>query len=374
MRNHIVLLIVINASWLASAKIIRVECPSYCICEYYSNLKKATCVNRTIVVADLDLPSQTQILDVSYNQISELNENVFIKNKLMQLQLLNMSHNRIGEINIFAFKGLKRLKVLDLSYNSVQRIHSQWFNDLSKLEHLFLRGNHFGDTSRLQDYSFNSEKLKVLDLSKSYITFLKSEIFNLPQLNHLDLTGNQLITLNQDILSQLKSLKVLKIKDNFLTCNEEMLILKKLLNSRNIQYDDDPCKQQKSKFERIIMKPATTAYNDNSYWIIDDKGETEKDDPVEKIPCQTFQKENSMVNLSELPYSLFIITVLFYGILIGLVCGCSVKSCKMRHKMRHYRGKCTVHLKKIKYLENETQLLTSNEIVLGNSTPVFIRK
>lgn len=72
-----------------------------------------------------------------------------------------MSHNRLGEINIFAFKGLKKLKILDLSYNAIQEIYPHWFEDLSKLEYLYLEGNHFGDMSKLQKHAFNSEKIKV---------------------------------------------------------------------------------------------------------------------------------------------------------------------------------------------------------------------
>ncbi|XP_044765929.1 leucine-rich repeat and transmembrane domain-containing protein 1-like [Coccinella septempunctata] len=374
MKNNVILVILLNITFLVVAKRIKIECPSYCSCETHLNLKKAQCVNRTIVVADLDLPPQTQILDVSFNQISQLKENAFFKNKLLQLQLLNMSHNRLGEISIFAFKGLKKLKVLDLSHNGIQQIYSQWFEVLIRLEYLYLKGNHFGDMSKLQRHAFNSEKLKVLDLSESYITFINGKIFNLPQLNYLDLSSNKLISLNQEVIIPLRNLKIFNMKDNLLACNKEMINLKKSLDSKNIRYDEDPCERKIGKFEKMIMKAPTETYNENNFWIVDDTHETPKKIPVTQNPCQNIQKDNSMIQLSELPYSLFIITVLIYGILIGLVCGCSVKSCRMRHKIRHYKGKSTVRLKRIKFLENEAQQLTSHEGLLGTSTPILIRK
>lgn len=214
----------------------------------------------------------------------------------------------------------------------------------------------------------------MLDLSESYITFLEGSIFNLPQLNYLDLSGNKLISLSQEIVSPLKNLKILNMKNNILTCNKEMINLIKFLQLKKVRYDEDPCKQTETKFEKIVMETSEAPNIENNFWIIEDNHETHNETNVKQIPCQTIQETSSMVNLSELPYSLFIITVLVYGILIGLVCGCGIKSCKMRHKMRQYKGKSTVRLKRIKHLDNETQQLTFNTSELGISTPILIRK
>lgn len=60
------------------SKKVEVVCPVHCKCDIFENLKRATCANRNIASLASNFPSQTQILDISYNQISHFDDKVFL--------------------------------------------------------------------------------------------------------------------------------------------------------------------------------------------------------------------------------------------------------------------------------------------------------
>lgn len=60
---------------------------------------------------------------------------------LTNLKLLNLSHNKVGQIHLNGFEGLAKLKTLDLSYNMLRYFTDQWFVSLHSLQELYLKGN-----------------------------------------------------------------------------------------------------------------------------------------------------------------------------------------------------------------------------------------
>ncbi|KAL3289714.1 hypothetical protein HHI36_023114 [Cryptolaemus montrouzieri] len=360
-----------------NGKQIKIECPSYCDCDIFLNFRRATCVNKTLVVIHLDLPIQTQILDISYNQISQLDDYDFSKNNLVELKFLNISHNKLSQVNVYAFDRLRELITLDLSYNAMQYILPKWFECMPKLEHLFLRGNYFGDMSYLLKYSFNSKSLKTLDLSKSYISYLKSDVFKLPNLEYLDLSENQLISLSQKIINPLRSLKVLKINGNSFSCNPDLTALKKLVLRKRIEFED-PCSWEKApkKFEKLMQETTTQVSFERKYWMIEeDQDSSSKNVSIQQTICESDEKKrNLFIELSEFPYALLLVVILCYGILIGFICGCGMKYCRMRHNVRKYRNRKNIVLKNINKFDDEMNQLTTHINSLGNSTPIFTRR
>ncbi len=69
----------------------------------------------------ITIPSQidieTQVLDLSGNNIQVLPREVFARDGLINLQKLRLSRCRIGQIDPSAFRGLTNLVELDLSEN-----------------------------------------------------------------------------------------------------------------------------------------------------------------------------------------------------------------------------------------------------------------
>lgn len=81
----------------------------------------------------------------------------------MELKLLNISHNKVGQIHMNAFVGLGRLKSLDLSYNSIQYILNHWFLNMNSLEELYFRGNSFSKLTEGPIFESRTLKVRTVD-------------------------------------------------------------------------------------------------------------------------------------------------------------------------------------------------------------------
>ncbi|KAM8830732.1 toll-like receptor 7 isoform 2-T2 [Synchiropus picturatus] len=164
-------------------------------------------------------------LDLSLNYMSQtLSKGDF--SGLTKLVALNMSHNRIDLFYDHAFSELnKTLKLLDLSNNDFHfnmrgMFHSLSFiHNLQNLEVLSLANNniqmridHQLNSSSLRTLYFNGNRLDNMWKAKhKYTLFFQ----NLTNLNHLDISNNQLRSISDDILTNLpKSLQSLVISYN----------------------------------------------------------------------------------------------------------------------------------------------------------------
>jgi Leucine-rich repeat (LRR) protein len=78
-------------------------------------------------------------LNLSWNQISDLRENLF--DYSTNLRNLILYKNKINFINLHSFKGLGQLEELDLRYNEIMSIQSNDFKSLCNLKVLLLNGN-----------------------------------------------------------------------------------------------------------------------------------------------------------------------------------------------------------------------------------------
>ncbi len=80
-------------------------------------------------------------LDVSKNLIKKPGSNCFENMNMNFLLFLNISQNKISEIDSFVFKQLQSLLNLDLSYNQIQVLRAYSFYGLVELKELNLIGN-----------------------------------------------------------------------------------------------------------------------------------------------------------------------------------------------------------------------------------------
>ena len=213
------------------------QCPAQCDCiGLYAN-----CGNRNLTG---NLPSQLsnrlRKLDLNGNQFgpnldqldltpyTRLGELILRDNKieiitsekfifLMNLYLLDLSHNRIRILESRAFAGLKNVKTLLLNNNpTLSVIESNAFVGLAKLKQLNISHS---SIHRLGSSAFAGlHKLQTLIFQSNNLNVIESGAFkDLTDLNYLDLRDNQIQTFKKDIFEKLTELRMLHT-DSFKFC------------------------------------------------------------------------------------------------------------------------------------------------------------
>uniref|UniRef100_A0A8C2YFN7 Toll like receptor 6 n=1 Tax=Coturnix japonica TaxID=93934 RepID=A0A8C2YFN7_COTJA len=110
-----------------------------------------------------NIPLHTHILDLSHNRISEINKLEFIT--LPDLQVLNLSHNLITELDFSVFILNQDLEYLDVSHNNLWTAYCQM---LARLRHLDLSFNKFTTLPVCQEFG-TMFHLEYLGLSATMI-------------------------------------------------------------------------------------------------------------------------------------------------------------------------------------------------------------
>ena len=134
------------------------------------------------------------------------------------LETINLSYNRLREINECTFQKQERLKSLILSHNNIQNIDSNAFLQNRQLEVLHLGYNNLYESANVLDKHLfqNQFKLQVLDLEANYLTELNRCTFmSLVSLTELNLSVNRLRCLDSKLFTFNTAIKVLN-----LNCNE----------------------------------------------------------------------------------------------------------------------------------------------------------
>ncbi|XP_061602625.1 toll-like receptor 5 [Cololabis saira] len=158
-------------------------------------------------------------LDLSKNRIFALQQGLF--SPLKEVTAIDLSRNRVNEIHRQAFQGLQNnLQVLNLSHNLLGEIYSHTFASLTSLRLLDLSHNHIGG---LGYGSFSAlPNLKVLYLTGNSLRDLGFPAA-LPSLDYLLLNDNKLIPSSVYSLTQFASnVTYLSIEDNKLTNLEDV--------------------------------------------------------------------------------------------------------------------------------------------------------
>lgn len=165
-------------------------------------MSSATCV--------LDL----ELLDVSHNHFVLLPANGF--GILKRLKQLRSHSNEISMVDDRALRGLKQLQILDLSSNKIVALPSELFRDQSQsIQEIYLQNN---SISVLSPKLFaNLEQLQALDLGTNKITsaWIDRHTFaGLIRLVLLNLSNNKITKLEPEIFSDLYTLQILNLRHN----------------------------------------------------------------------------------------------------------------------------------------------------------------
>lgn len=145
-------------------------------------LNIAYCQLRNVSNVIQALGSTITELDVSGNSIETLHANTF--NFLINLESLNLSDTNMTSIDFSAFKILTNLRILDISSNKLREINFEPITN--RLNHLYLTGNDLIEMKNFDQIHFM--QLKSLAIAKNqlqckYLKRLKSEWI---ELNFID--------------------------------------------------------------------------------------------------------------------------------------------------------------------------------------------
>jgi len=110
--------------------------------------------------------NQLQDLNLSYNNITSINDFEFVSSP--ELQILNLSNNEIKDITILSTLNFQYLEKLDLSNNKISDLNIFENVNFPVLEELYLSSNKIKDIAVIGKFKF--EKLTKLYLSNNSIT------------------------------------------------------------------------------------------------------------------------------------------------------------------------------------------------------------
>ena len=150
-----------------------------------------------------------QVLDLSNNRLSKLNDRMLgglaglkelrlRENQLVELlsssmprplenlTVLDVSGNRLDELDADFFSKLPKLERLDLSRNHIESLNESHFKMLANLKHVKLNSN---GLSVLGDYVFRSMDLIYLDLSNNVLSDIAPNAFYNTSLSFLEINN-----------------------------------------------------------------------------------------------------------------------------------------------------------------------------------------
>uniref|UniRef100_A0A182N2R2 LRRCT domain-containing protein n=1 Tax=Anopheles dirus TaxID=7168 RepID=A0A182N2R2_9DIPT len=175
-------------------------------------------------------------IDISYNNFRRMDPNLLVG--VPSLRRLDISGNTLSVIDAAAFSHTPMLETVNISFNELTLLHSATFRDLNHMfeldagnnklqefipglpvavERINLHGNKITQlpppttASQLWDLP----NLRMLDISGNQLTRLPRAVFKpTPQLRVLSLARNQLQSVDDGSLSGLARLEILNMQDN----------------------------------------------------------------------------------------------------------------------------------------------------------------
>ncbi|KAJ8264517.1 hypothetical protein GJAV_G00150220 [Gymnothorax javanicus] len=188
-------------------------CPPKCRCE--ANV--VDCSNLRLTKIPEHIPSSTAELRLNNNEISVL-ESTGIFKSLSQLKKINLSNNKISEIEDGAFEGAGSVIELHLTANQLDSVRSGMFRGLEGLRMLMLRNNRI---SCIHNSSFTG----------------------LHNVRLLSLYDNQLTTITPGAFDTLQTLSTLNLLANSFNCDCRLAWLGDWLRSRKIVTGNPRCQR-----------------------------------------------------------------------------------------------------------------------------------
>lgn len=214
-------------------------CPSVCVCKWKGGKQTVECTERGLITVPASIDIETQVLDLSDNNLQILPRETFMKAGLLNLQRVFLRNCRIGQIDDLAFKGLTNLIELDLSHNLLTAVPSGTFRDILSLRDLILASN---PIQKIDSHAFKTVPALIkLDLSNCELQTVAPRAFEgVEALGLLKLNGNRLTELRPKTVEILNRLNGVELHDNPWHCDCRLRAVKEWLTHHNIPYPVAP--------------------------------------------------------------------------------------------------------------------------------------
>lgn len=179
--------------------------------------------NRLKSIAHMRLHTHWTELDENIDGATETmttaNESIDYNNETIpRLLALDLSNNQINDLqpNAFEVSGLPKLKYLNLANNQLSIIPFQVFQALEELEQLDVSNNRL--VTFLDNFFIKNVALKSLNLRNNSIELIpKHSLFGLNQAIELDLSNNLIKSIDRNAFDSLNALQTLNLCENQLT-------------------------------------------------------------------------------------------------------------------------------------------------------------
>ncbi|XP_051534033.1 leucine-rich repeat and immunoglobulin-like domain-containing nogo receptor-interacting protein 1 [Myxocyprinus asiaticus] len=135
----------------------------------YNIQLKVLCYKMGFFSVPPQIPSNTQILDVSYNAFVQIKVGDY--QNFVHLTDLNISNNKIAWIQEGVFDGLSNLTHLNLANKKLEGVSSGMLRSLTNLLVLLLDANNSED---IEESAFSTlQNLKVLNLTNNHLHYIE---------------------------------------------------------------------------------------------------------------------------------------------------------------------------------------------------------
>lgn len=232
--KYVLLVMFLDRSWALSG-----SCPTVCACKWKNGKQTVECIDRALITIPENVDPETQVLDMSGNNLQILPRETFRRAGLLNLQRVYLKNCRVGQIDDQAFRGLTNLIELDLSHNLLTAIPSGTFQDVRFLRDLILSNN---PIQKIDSHAFeNIPGLVRLDLSHCELQMIAPKAFEgVELLESLKLNGNRLTELRPRTIETLRRLHGVELHDNPWLCDCRLRAAKEWLTDNNIPYPVAP--------------------------------------------------------------------------------------------------------------------------------------
>lgn len=212
-------------------------CPAACTCKWKGGKQTVECMERGLITIPDSIDPETQVLDLSGNNLQILHRETFNRTGLINLQRVFLRSCRIGQIDNLAFRGLTNLIELDLSHNLLTSIPSGTFKDIPFLRDLIISNN---PIQKIESQAFQAvHGLVKLDISNCEIQNVAPKAFEgIEMLESLKLNGNHLSELRLRTVETLSRLHGVELHDNPWHCDCRLRSVKEWLVRNNIPYPE----------------------------------------------------------------------------------------------------------------------------------------
>lgn len=213
------------------------SCPLGCACKWKGGKRTVECIDRNFYTIPEGIDLDTQVLDLSSNNINILQKEIFLIMSITNIQKLYLRKCKLEIVDDKAFRGVTNMDELDLSDNQLSAVPSLIYIPYLKSINLAHNPIH-----QITSYSFQSTPgIRYIDLSNCQIHTIYSEAFyGIDKIDTLKLNGNKLASLKPRTVDKLSYIRNLDIHDNPWLCDCKLREVKQFIDKFNIQFSFDP--------------------------------------------------------------------------------------------------------------------------------------